>query len=43
MNIIKSFSNIFSFSIDEPSKIITDIEDIHSNNHKEYKENHIIK
>ena len=41
MNIIKSFSNIFSFSIEEPSKIITDIEDIHSNNHKEYKENHI--
>jgi len=44
MNIIKSLSNIFSSSIEEPSKIIediTDIEDIHSNNHKEYKENHI--
>ena len=38
---IKLLSNIFSFSIDESSKIVTDIEDIHSNNHKEYKENHI--
>lgn len=44
MNIIKSLSNIFSFSIKEQSKIVTDIEDIahiHCNNHKEYKENHI--
>ena len=47
MNIIKSLSNIFSCSIKEQSKIVIDIEDIadiadiHCNNHKEYKENHI--
>ena len=42
MNIIKSLSKIFSYSIEELSpKIVADIEDIHCNNHKDYKENHI--
>ena len=41
MNIIKSFNNLFSYSISEPQVLTTDIEDIHKNDHKEYKENSI--
>ena len=41
MNIIKSFSNLFSYSVDDPQIVATDIEDIHRDVHKEmgYKEN----
>lgn len=41
MNIIKTFNNLFSYSISEPQVLTTDIEDIHKNDHKEYKENGI--
>jgi len=41
MNIIKTFNNLFSYSISEPQVLTTDIEDIHMNDHKEYKENGI--
>ena len=46
MNIIKTFNNLFSYPKDElhrpplppPPILTTDIEDIHRNDHKEYKE-----
>jgi ELP3 family radical SAM enzyme/protein acetyltransferase len=38
MNIIKTFNNLFSYSISTPSVLTTDIEDLHKNDHKEYKE-----
>ena len=41
MNIIKTFNNLFSYSISEPQVLTIDIEDIHKNDHKEYKENGI--
>ena len=41
MNIIKSLNNLFSYSISEPQALTIDIEDIHKNDHKEYKENGI--
>jgi histone acetyltransferase (RNA polymerase elongator complex component) len=41
MNIIKSFNNLFSYSISEPQVLTADIEDIHKNDHKEYKDNGI--
>jgi ELP3 family radical SAM enzyme/protein acetyltransferase len=39
MNIIKSFNNLFSYSTS--NGLTTDIEDIHKNDHKDYKENSI--
>ena len=43
MNIIKSFSNLFSYSVDKSQVFATDIEDIHKDEHKDkdYKENSI--
>jgi len=42
MNIIKSFSNLSSYFISsEPNVLTKDIEDIHLNDHKEYKESSI--
>jgi ELP3 family radical SAM enzyme/protein acetyltransferase len=40
MNIIKTFSNLLSYSKESEASLIltTDIEDIHCNDHKEYKE-----
>ena len=43
MNIIKTFNNLFSYSKEAETLPIftTDIEDIHRNDHKEYKESNI--
>ncbi len=41
MNIIKSFTNLSSYFISELNVLTTDIEDIHKNDHKEYKESSI--
>jgi len=38
MNIIKTFNNLFSYPKDAHPIFTTDIEDIHRNDHKEYKE-----